>query len=1101
MKLFKNGVFSTFLFISISQSYINASLTVSNATITFVNGNIDPSGQIGYGADEIDILTGTDVIAGSNLGWTAGIISGTGGNISLYQTDMGNSAGTIYLGGDLTIDNFNSVVGINATSVVIDGGVHNLYSLDLYGGLWGADYVRNCLDVSISDSIINIGTNSAFVTNTHGPVNVFNSTFTACVTSCSFNMAGSGPPAIYPILDPLYGGDLVIDQCSVLNEGCFIRTPAITIISNSSITNLGYQLQPPYYGYFAPANFCLCPQELHLTDTSITNNGVFAHSAGTTSIFNCNFINQNISGASLPAFSLQGAGPITISGSSFIWNNNEFAVGAKSMYLDDCFISNNLPGRFGINLNFWQGTPSLSPVIYGTFSTTQNTKIFNSGILNMGQSTLQINGGSITNIGQIAQDGGPINFLSGTLFNGGFFGRNCQDITIMGGYINNVGSLGIRPGSITVSGHSMIVNGTTGLFAQYPVPSLNLGSPSTLLNFGQIGPCNLKMSGGSITNNGVIFLAEEFVSTYLYNMPPTGGYYLNNANIQYNGSPCYIDSGVLIGTGEIILSGTAFFDMPITQGTVTVGYAFSPSGNSYAKLYNDSLLNSNIIVTGSGSLFSIGTISGDVHVLSHGQLNPGGLIDPIEPFSIVGNLTLDEASVTNMDFGIEGNDKIFIHSGNLNLINHPTLNLNIIGTPPFQDEYVLFELLPGEDSVLKTSWDGKSKKTNLLANGLINGTFKVIGNPPLIEYCVQYRNNQVTLNAGTLPFTTVSQNFNQQQVALALEALIAEGASCSQTSICDIQVLDAYQLYNLLDELEPSEYKGQQLAFEELVFVINDSASDQLYNYFEGSKPFIDLGYEHLSQKNQSYHSGYKTDAGYELLGLTYGRNNWQILLGAGALQTSTNYKLTPSKSSSNSVIGVAGVAGFNKGLSYGIDALFGYHFLKTKRTIDYFGYTPQSSHESYDAKAQGRIQYEKKFNHVFLVPHEEFAYLFNHENSFNEQGAGCYSIIAKASNQNVIRNTIGFKIKSATHKNVKPFIDLSYVYEDRFGGFYYHQHFKESSFRFKTKGIVPTKNYFKFNAGFNILADLWDVDLQINGQYGKRFSETGVNLQIDRRF
>jgi hypothetical protein len=313
--------------------------------------------------------------------------------------------------------------------------------------------------------------------------------------------------------------------------------------------------------------------------------------------------------------------------------------------------------------------------------------------------------------------------------------------------------------------------------------------------------------------------------------------------------------------------------------------------------------------------------------------------------------------------------------------------------------------------------------------------------------------------------------------------------------------LSAPLLYNLLTQLEPSEFKGQQIALEEMTFVMNDDLLDTLYTPNLGFRTFVKGGFEYQKQGSYNQYTGYSTNAFYEFLGMSYGQKHYQLMGALGAEQVWTFYKKTPSHSSSQSILASLGAVGLLNRWNIGGDLFFGYHFINTSRTIDYFQLKAHSSHGAYSLKSQVRGSYTKPFNTCQLLPYDEIAFLYTQEGSFQETGASCLSLEVLASKRQVLRNTLGMKFIGLTHDDIQSYIDLSYVYEQRWQGQKYSAFFINTDVPMNVEGIGMSHNFIKFIAGLNGKIKSWDWGIRLNGQYGRHFTETGVSGQIDRRF
>jgi outer membrane autotransporter protein len=180
---------------------------------------------------------------------------------------------------------------------------------------------------------------------------------------------------------------------------------------------------------------------------------------------------------------------------------------------------------------------------------------------------------------------------------------------------------------------------------------------------------------------------------------------------------------------------------------------------------------------------------------------------------------------------------------------------------------------------------------------------------------------------------------------------------------------------------------------------------------------------------------------------------------------------------------------------------LFSYNFITTKRKIDYFDLFPKSSHGGFIAKGGFFVNYTKKEGNFKFKPYDNFQYLFDHENSFEESGASCLSTHVKKSIQRVIRNDIGFNLEMFADQKNRPFIDLAYVYEYRWGGKKYSLRFINTDVNFSVQGAEPSRNFIKYALGLIGSKKNWDYRFNFEGMYSQRLQEAGISDSLSKKF
>lgn len=764
-------------------------------------------------------------------------------------------------------------------------------------------------------------------------------------------------------------------------------------------------------------------------------------------VFN-NFDNSNIG-----FFADASKGTITIKGGSF--NNNTatmclFAGGSRGTVS----IQN---GQFNLNgyspLGFTDGTSSaVFDVSGGNFTLASPEAYLFKRNSYASQLLLNVNGGTFT------------------AASGGFFGYNSNTITIQNGSISmqNGTFAAYTANSLAISNSAFIHTGTGALF----------------------GPAPLQMDGGTVRNDGLLLLDRVCL-----NASSNYSRLFSNSNLSL---------GVINGTGELWMAGTVSVSNSMAQGTVYVGQGmnvtFAPMSVSPqyvdASLILTGTMSANTIVTGSGFMYAKGAVVGDLEVKKFGQLTPGGLVDKTDIFKLYGDLLMGGNSTLRIDFDQNGNDQVIVYGGDVTLGNNPSNPILLLKADgPFSS--------PTEFPIITFGTSLKSERLG----GIITGEFTIQGDQPLLSYELVQNSNGIFLVASANAFSTLPLTPNQMSVAHVLDSLNGHTNSCLQTKIKQMEIFTASELAALFDTLDPAEFKGQQIVFEEMSFIMNNELSHTLYRHQQGWKAFLSGGYQKLSQQSYSQYDGFSANAGYELLGASYGFDKWQIVGALGALETSTNYKTIPSHSSSASIIANVGASGFMKNWSFGLDSLFGYHFIHTSRKILPFNLQAVSNHGGYNLKVEAKGAYTHIWRDTKFMPYEQFGYNFTHENDFTEHGASCLDLSVDSSSRNMLRNTLGFRVETRVEKSLKrhihiqPYLDASWVWENRFSGLSYNASFVQTSPTMHVQGINLTRNFGKLEAGLLGSGEFFTAKLSFNGMWGSRAYELGASLTLDRKF
>ncbi|MDQ7996272.1 MAG: autotransporter-associated beta strand repeat-containing protein [Luteibacter sp.] len=156
------------------------------------------------------------------------------------------------------------------------------------------------------------------------------------------------------------------------------------------------------------------------------------------------------------------------------------------------------------------------------------------------------------------------------------------------------------------------------------------------------------------------------------------GNVVDNGTLSFNRSNNVSFTGDLSGAGALVKNGAGklLFDgdgsgftgnTTVSAGSLIVGSA----ANSTAVLGGPNGAGAGVTVNGSGTLGGHGTIATNVDVLSGGTLSPGNSVGTL---TVDGNLTLEQGSTLQAEFGGLGSGDQVVVSGNLAL-NGATLNV------------------------------------------------------------------------------------------------------------------------------------------------------------------------------------------------------------------------------------------------------------------------------------------------------------------------------------------------------------------------------------------------------------------------------------------
>lgn len=599
-----------------------------------------------------------------------------------------------------------------------------------------------------------------------------------------------------------------------------------------------------------------------------------------------------------------------------------------------------------------------------------------------------------------------------------------------------------------------------------------------------------------------------------------------------NGSPydgySFLDSGLIEGRGTLTLLGTVDISTPIDIDNLIIGTA--SDGSLYAEDLEDitsakasvffrkgrainartfKAIASKVITRGNQMIANIRLQDGSIWQVTDTKINNSNVRvtsskviakrqAPSDTFAMAcaaSSLEFDRGSAIDVE-AVRGLASVQLADVSLKIGLTPSLDERF----DLVDDDVVLTVLP---SSFSSDDDALGYQIMTFDNTTVEGDFRIVIDPSLGSFTPVVNSQGIYIVSNTNTFETIATTSNNQHVGSLLNQLLFSPTTpeCLSSDIQSMLFLSSDADNHIMSQMQPTAFKNQQIVLEEMMFNINDETQENLYSYHQGFKGALYGGFNRLVQHGFSQYGGYRSQAGYEMIAMTYGKNSWQVLGGLGALETSVRNKKINSKSSSASVLGTLAVSYFMKHWAFGLDGLYGYNFLKTTRHVNQFDAKAVSAHGGYSIKTQGHVNYDKTWNNTRLRPYDDLAYLFTYENSFKEHRADCLDFRVRSSSRSMIRNTLGFRLDLGLQYEIKPFIDLSYVYEYRFKGQDYRFKFVDTDSYASTKGLPPPRNMGKVVLGLNRSEGLWDYQLKFTGQYGKRFKDSGVHLNVDRRF
>jgi hypothetical protein len=1041
----------TLLSLGLEQS-IEAAGTISNAVFSTdpIGGNLtDPN----LNALTITYQNGASDLNGDAIGLGCGTLSIIGSptanpplSISLYLSSFGTNAENITIQNASITNYWTGFFSQSGPISIINSTIQNTGSPSTVNNpsfqTQGSQTLDSTGPVFISESYVVNNNYSSFIDNPYGSVTLNDSIVVNGPFSMAFNLHGIGSNQV----------DFFVNNSTITNYGDLGRNAGKTVIENAEITNYTFA------GY--GANFLRNAYSCEFINSTITNYANFAASTG-----GIVFAGGSIS-------NLTVAGSIAEMGIGMDRRLNFTAIEKGTILIKDGAVINNT-GRLGSGDGIFK---------------IQDGFITSSGQMALGMSLFSMEGGSVTNSGEIAR---------------------CSNIEFSGGTIFNEGSFGSFCGSISLSGSARVINQENGLVFFNCPGTVFFQNNAHFINEldAQMGPFEINMTGGTITNHGELYLGQISYGAAYGSNAAYAGFYSDpygigtfRINDPFGNPQSYrtvlivhpsqsnLENGSIVGSGIMYISGLLNQSMPITQGTVDIGYTFSPVGEIFSAVTSTNDINANVRVRSKGSFFSGGQLNGNLTVNSKGLLSPGGMTKLLGELTVKGNVTLEGGSLADFQFNNIANDKVIIKDGSLYLnqgSSQPILFLEAVQPFIAGTRYVLFDI----DPLLEGS------------GNTIYGTFEVQGFQPLVDLRVQYTDRQVFLGAYYYPFSKIAKTPNQRSIGRALTECDGHTNACLQSKIDQMHIMKIGPLEEIFGSLDPSCFKGGMLALEETLFALNDDIIAQLSWPIDGFKINVGGGYRRINQNSYSQYKGFHTDAGYEYLSLAYGKDNMQMLGAIGGVETNTHYKKGPDNSSTTSIFLDYGYTLFRNRWNFVFDGLFSYNFIHTERTIDFYNLNAHSNHGGFCFKGAFNTSYYKPYHRVNFIPYNTFSFLINQENSFSETGANCLSYHYNSSMRQVIRNDIGLTIEMMNQKKIKPYINVGYVIDYILAGRKYTGQFIDTNSNFYVEGVGPLYNMLKYDVGFLAKSDRFDFRMNLEGLYGNKLKELGASLSGSYRF
>lgn len=666
---------------------------------------------------------------------------------------------------------------------------------------------------------------------------------------------------------------------------------------------------------------------------------------------------------------------------------------------------------------------------------------------------------------------------------GANFANNVATLTVNGD-VTSTGTMGQNVGTITVS--SNVINTAASFGCQDSSSSTsNLSVTGDVQNRGI--SANFAYQAGTISILGSVYNEGVFGGTNTgQNISITGSVY--NLNELGNGI-----SSAIIGTTSL--------------------YTFINGSTS-------SLLN--------GTANALNNVSGtitleqlDITNYANGVLasNAGALTITAGSISNLGSLGVSAGTViltggTFINSSLAFNNATSIHlEGALGLTNNAAAEFGKNAQ----------EILINSGSITNDGSFGEGASITL-ENGAYFENTSTVG-----QIARSGRLNRVLFKSSPLLFN--SSNFQDQSgdglIVSEIEEVILFGQA-EQTSTYLSSLISGFNApqatqndYNLASTLPQTQqeaaffqmspqFKVIQFAQEKLDLLLHKELQLELYQKEDKNRIFVLGGYDAFHQEKKNGYAGYNVNNFYQLVGATahYGNMKWLTSIGA----SESYMDLDPTKSSASypAIWGSLGVSSQHKNWIYGIDGLFGYNFVDTKRKVDFLNQTATSKHGLWSISFDTKLGYcfrlkskekDQEKEYMRITPYDIFGYLYGHELAYSEKGTSGNNYQVKNENISVIRNQLGVKIDYLFKTYYTAFLDTAWLYDYYTNNNIYQAAIVGTNVFGNFTQALPTKNYGRIQAGFIGDYQKFDWKVSYTGLYGKYLQDSSISLRFGYKF
>jgi uncharacterized protein with beta-barrel porin domain len=405
--------------------------------------------------------------------------------------------------------------------------------------------------------------------------------------------------------------------------------------------------------------------------------------------------------------------------------------------------------------------------------------------------------------------------------------------------------------------------------------------------------------------------------------------------------------------------------------------------------------------------------------------------------------------------------------------------------------------------------------TIVSAGGGVNGTFSNVVSPPILSTKITYTPTTILLSVSRASINSLPLDANAKAVGKVIENWIDSGNTHLCTEIGKLTVFSLSELNALLDELQPSLFKGLTVGQENNAVKVQDALSYRnqvelnslhchpVHSSKQTNTDDCDLKNrsfqlwaagigDALHQSNTryagSYQIGYQENTGGGVLGFDYRFTDY-LYAGVLGAYTSSDIKWNDHRGKGSTETGYGGIYLSAIGdLFYGNASVMGawshYH---AKRNIYWpdVSYTAQNSHGGAQLLSHLDTGINLGFGGFTIRPFDSFDYISQTEHSYTETGAGTLNLHVKKSNAILLRNELGLNFAFCMCKRGNKWIlapKISWVREVRIKGATSTAKFTDFDETFVVTGQFPDRSLI--SPGLSLTGVILDERLVVGIYY-----------------